>query len=284
VLRRPCFLRDKSLAHVLESAVSGSLIKTARLATKREAAPGGIPLLGERAHRRYGRSLRRRSAPVEQPLPCREIVGIVAVHARVRVTQGEVEESCVRGRGWKHAVLAVGDDRDVAGRAEDLPDRGIRAGSDVVLLDGVAMNTDELDRTAAVDGGRARGLELAGLELGANLGGLDGRATGGRDLQVVRGRTGIRPVVRDDWRRGQASRPGFPLPFGHRHSLLGHPIPAEGFRPPHGRPTKHANNVPGPRRGYRVPHTRAATGVGAPCTPRTAVLIPDRSASYATRS
>jgi hypothetical protein len=30
----------------------------------------------------------------------------------------------------------------------------------------------------------------------------------------------------------------------------------------------------GPRRGYRVPHARATTGVGAPYTPRTAVLIP----------
>jgi hypothetical protein len=30
----------------------------------------------------------------------------------------------------------------------------------------------------------------------------------------------------------------------------------------------------GPRRGYRVPHARAATGVGAPYTPGTAVLIP----------
>ena len=37
----------------------------------------------------------------------------------------------------------------------------------------------------------------------------------------------------------------------------------------------------GPRRGYRVPHARAATGVGAPYTPRTVVLtrpgrLPDR--------
>ena len=31
---------------------------------------------------------------------------------------------------------------------------------------------------------------------------------------------------------------------------------------------------PGPRRGYHVPHARATTGVGAPSTPRTAVLIP----------
>ena len=29
---------------------------------------------------------------------------------------------------------------------------------------------------------------------------------------------------------------------------------------------------PGPRRGYHVPHARAATGVGAPCIPRTAML------------
>ena len=27
------------------------------------------------------------------------------------------------------------------------------------------------------------------------------------------------------------SRPGFPLPFGHRHSLLGHPVPAGGPGP-----------------------------------------------------
>jgi hypothetical protein len=30
----------------------------------------------------------------------------------------------------------------------------------------------------------------------------------------------------------------FLLPFGHRHSLLGHPVPARGFRSPHGRPTR----------------------------------------------
>ena len=38
---------------------------------------------------------------------------------------------------------------------------------------------------------------------------------------------------------------------------------------------------PGPRRGYRVPHERAATGVGAPCTPRTAVLLPADKGSSA---
>ena len=37
----------------------------------------------------------------------------------------------------------------------------------------------------------------------------------------------------------------------------------------------------GPRRGYRVSHTRATTGLGAFYTPRTTVLIPDRTASPA---
>ncbi len=36
----------------------------------------------------------------------------------------------------------------------------------------------------------------------------------------------------------------------------------------------------GPRRGYRVPHARATTGVGAPSTPRTAVLIPAKSSPW----
>src|SRR6266542_3901495 len=61
-------------------------------------------------------------------------------------------------------------------------------------------------------------------------------------------------------------------PFGHRHSLLGHPIPAGELGSPHGRLT---GPRAGPRRGYRVPHARATTGVGAPYTPRTAVLFPD---------
>ena len=47
----------------------------------------------------------------------------------------------------------------------------------------------------------------------------------------------IRPVMRDDRRRGQSSRPGFLLPFGRRHSLLGHPIPAGGLGLPYGRLT-----------------------------------------------
>ena len=77
--------------------------------------------------------------------------------------------------------------------------------------------------------------------------------------------------------RSRPSCPGFPSRFRCRHSLLGHPIPAEELGPPHGRLTGQ-DLLPGPRRGYRVPHARATTGVGAPFTPRTAVLIPDRVA------
>ena len=51
-----------------------------------------------------------------------------------------------------------------------------------------------------------------------------------------------------------------------------------GIGSPHGRPT---GPTAGPRRGHRVPHASAATGVGAPYTPRTMVLtrpgrLPDR--------
>jgi hypothetical protein len=67
------------------------------------------------------------------------------------------------------------------------------------------------------------------------------------------------------------NRTGFPLPFGDRHSLLGHPLPAGELGPPHGRLTGQAA---GPRRGFRVPRARAAIGEGALYTPGTMVLIP----------
>jgi hypothetical protein len=82
---------------------------------------------------------------------------------------------------------------------------------------------------------------------------------------------GIRPVIRHDRLEEPTTRRGFPSPFGHRHPLLGHPVPAEELGPPCGRLTGRPI-APGPRRGYRVPHGGAATGVGAPSTPRTAVL------------
>jgi hypothetical protein len=72
-------------------------------------------------------------------------------------------------------------------------------------------------------------------------------------------------------------RRGFPLPFGRRHSLLDHPVPAEEFRPPHGRPTGHKQNMTGPRRGYRVPHARATTaGSGERTLTRLGFLRPRR--------
>jgi hypothetical protein len=93
-------------------------------------------------------------------------------------------------------------------------------------------------------------------------------------------RPDIRPVMRDRQLEGWLPGPGFPSRFRCRRSLLGHPIPAEGLGSPHGRLTGR-DLPPGPRRGYHVPHARAATGVGAPYTPRTAVLarsgrLPDR--------
>ena len=68
----------------------------------------------------------------------------------------------------------------------------------------------------------------------------------------------------------------FLLRFRGRHSLLDHPLPAEGLGSPHGRLT---GPRAGPRRGSRVPHARAAPGVGALCAPRTAVLFPAKARS-----
>jgi hypothetical protein len=56
---------------------------------------------------------------------------------------------------------------------------------------------------------------------------LSGRATRAR----------IRPVIRHGRLEGRPSCPGFPLPFGCRRSLLGHPVPARELGLPHGRLT-----------------------------------------------
>gem|GEM_PF-7082243 len=53
----------------------------------------------------------------------------------------------------------------------------------------------------------------------------------------VRAQTRIRPVIRGRQLEVPTRYPAFPLPFGYRHSLLGHPIPARELRLPHGRPT-----------------------------------------------
>jgi hypothetical protein len=50
----------------------------------------------------------------------------------------------------------------------------------------------------------------------------------------------IRPVIQERPAEGPAiNAPGFPLPFGRRHSLLGHPIPARELGLPCGRLTGH---------------------------------------------
>lgn len=81
--------------------------------------------------------------------------------------------------------------------------------------------------------------------------------------------------MRDDRRRGQPKCPGFLSPFGRRHSLLGHPLPAGELGLPHGRLTGPCHQVSDPNgvvtfrthemrpervpslpRGQRCPHDR----------------------------
>ena len=63
---------------------------------------------------------------------------------------------------------------------------------------------------------------------------------------------------------------GFPLPFGSRRWLLGHPVPAGELSSPYGRPT---SPEAGPRRGFHVSHAPDATGEGALYSPGTVVLF-----------
>ena len=60
----------------------------------------------------------------------------------------------------------------------------------------------------------------------------------------------IRPVIHDHQLEELVNRRGFPLPFGCRRSLLGHPVPAGELGPPCGRLT-------GQTRG----HARTSTGL-----------------------
>jgi hypothetical protein len=67
-------------------------------------------------------------------------------------------------------------------------------------------------------------------------------------------RPGIRPVIRETtWLKDPVIMfPAFPFPFGRRHSLLGHPVPAQELGLPHGRLTTTSGGGPG--RGCHVPH------------------------------
>jgi hypothetical protein len=74
-----------------------------------------------------------------------------------------------------------------------------------------------------------RVLTLPGVVLGAHL-------TTSAPFRV-RAYARIRPVIQDDRRRPGYHVLVFPLPFGHRHSLPGHPVPARELGLPCGRLT-----------------------------------------------
>jgi len=64
---------------------------------------------------------------------------------------------------------------------------------------------------------------------------------------------------------GPTMSPRFPAAFRLPAFACWASCPAEEFRSPHGRPTRHS---PGPRRGFHVPHIRVTAGLGALFTPR----------------
>jgi len=96
-------------------------------------------------------------------------------------------------------------------------------------------------------------------------------------------KVGIRPVIHDHQQEGADPLAAVSRRLSTcRHSLLGHPIPAQELSSPHGRPA--GTRGSGPGRGYRVPHTRAAAGVGASYSPGIVVLTPGcRSWTASTR-
>lgn len=65
--------------------------------------------------------------------------------------------------------------------------------------------------------------------------------------------------------------PGFLLPFGHRHSLLGSSCARWGITPSSRSAYREHLRRPGPHRGCRVAHEQDPTGQGAPLTPGTVV-------------
>ena len=66
------------------------------------------------------------------------------------------------------------------------------------------------------------------------------------------------------------SPPGFLSSFDHRHSLVGHPVPAEEFRSPHGRPTRQP--APGPD-GVSTFHTSELRPDWLPSLPRDPTVL-----------
>ena len=73
--------------------------------------------------------------------------------------------------------------------------------------------------------------------------------------------------------------PGFLSPFGHRRSLLGHPVPAKGFRPSCDRPT--GPHSPDPTGFPRSAHPRLGR-IGRPLHPgASGALTADLASSVA---
>ena len=71
------------------------------------------------------------------------------------------------------------------------------------------------------------------------------------------------------WRDGHIAS-GFLLPFGHRHLLLGHPVPAKEFSSPHGRPTRRHLDPD----GVSTFHTRKIQSGWAPSLSRDGGALP----------
>ena len=83
-------------------------------------------------------------------------------------------------------------------------------------------------------------------------------------------RAGIRPVIPRAPGGGAGNTAlGFLPPFGHRHPLLGHPVPAREFRPPYGRPTRQRLD-PGGVSTFRTSESRPEW---APSLPRGSAVL-----------
>jgi hypothetical protein len=77
---------------------------------------------------------------------------------------------------------------------------------------------------------------------------------------------------------GTTPRPGFLLPFGCRHSLLGPSCSRPGIVPFSRSAYPSPCRASGPRRGFHVPHERDTGGVGCPlCSGATVLTQPTRT-------
>ena len=89
---------------------------------------------------------------------------------------------------------------------------------------------------------------------------LSAGSPGPRQRSFEPGTRPIRPVMREPLAGEPASGPGFLLPFGHRHSLLGPSCARWGIGP--SSRSAYRRTTAGPHRGCHVPHVTDAAGVG----------------------